>query len=133
MKHIVVIGCGRSGSEMASKLSANGFFVTVVDSNKKSFSHLSRNFSGFTVQKHIVDPEGISSLTDEPIDVLLVVTQNDDLNIYLATAGKEILKIEQVITRLYDDSKAFVFDDIDVDVIYPSKLVLDNIYELMEG
>ncbi len=132
IKHIVVVGCGKSGSEIANKMSDKGFFVTVVDRDKKAFLNLNPSFSGFSIERNVVDIKSISTLV-ENIDLLLVVTENDDLNIYLSIAAKNILEVDTVITRLYDDSKSFIFNDIDIDVIYPSKLALDEIHSILEA
>lgn len=132
IKHIVVVGCGKSGSEIANKMSAKGFFVTVVDKNSKAFSNLDPSYSGFSIERDVLDITTIGNLV-EHIDLLLIVTENDDLNIYLSIAAKSILGVKNVITRLYDDSKSFIFNDTDVDVIYPSKLALEEIHSLMEA
>ncbi len=130
MKHVVVIGCGKSGSSIASTMSSKGYFVTVVDKNKKTQNLLDPSFSGFFLEKTIVDLDSIKTLS-ENIDLLLVVTENDDLNIYLSIGAKEILGIKHVITRLYDDAKSFAFDNTSIDVIYPSKLAMGEIYNIM--
>ena len=46
--HIVVVGCGRVGSELAMQLSEDGHSVVVVDRNRDSFRRLTR-FHGKTL------------------------------------------------------------------------------------
>ena len=46
--HIVVVGCGRVGSELAMQLSEEGHSVVVVDKNRDAFRRLQR-FHGKTL------------------------------------------------------------------------------------
>lgn len=50
MANIIIVGCGRVGSELATLLSQNDGNVCVVDRNAEAFSNLSRNFNGTTLQ-----------------------------------------------------------------------------------
>ncbi|MBI3015182.1 MAG: NAD-binding protein, partial [Candidatus Tectomicrobia bacterium] len=43
---VVIVGCGRVGSELANALSVERHEVVVIDRNPLSFGRLSRDFSG---------------------------------------------------------------------------------------
>ncbi len=47
--HVVVIGCGRVGSELAGALEHAGHSVAVVDKNARAFRRLGPDFAGTTV------------------------------------------------------------------------------------
>ena len=40
--HVVVVGCGRVGSELAAELEAQGHTVAVIDKNRNAFRRLRR-------------------------------------------------------------------------------------------
>lgn len=46
--NILVIGCGKVGSQLASMLSEEGHDVSVIDRDAKNFEMLDDNFSGMT-------------------------------------------------------------------------------------
>ena len=50
MSNVIVVGCGRVGSQLANMLSDNGNNVCVIDKNVNAFANLGRNFNGSTVQ-----------------------------------------------------------------------------------
>ena len=50
MQNVIVVGCGRVGSQLASMLSDNGANVCVVDKQADAFNNLGRNFNGSTVK-----------------------------------------------------------------------------------
>ena len=44
--NIIVVGCGRVGSHLATLLSEDGHNVSVIDRNADSFKNLGRDFNG---------------------------------------------------------------------------------------
>ena len=44
MSNVIVVGCGRVGSQLASMLSDNGANVCVIDRKADAFANLGRNF-----------------------------------------------------------------------------------------
>ena len=50
MSNVIVVGCGRVGSQLASLLSENGNNVCVIDRDPQAFRNLGRNFDGLTVR-----------------------------------------------------------------------------------
>ena len=51
MANIIIVGCGRVGSQLATLLSQGDGNVCVVDRNAAAFSNLDRNFNGTTLQR----------------------------------------------------------------------------------
>src|SRR5437660_4592017 len=47
--HVVVVGCGRVGSELATALERDGHSVSVIDKNRHAFRRLPTHFRGKAV------------------------------------------------------------------------------------
>src|SRR5438046_1805390 len=47
--HVIVVGCGRVGSELAAELEAQGHTVAVIDKNRNAFRRLPERFTGRAV------------------------------------------------------------------------------------
>src|SRR2546430_14250333 len=47
--HVVVVGCGRVGSELAVTLESEGHTVAVIDKNRNAFRRLPERFTGRAV------------------------------------------------------------------------------------
>ena len=47
--YIIIVGCGKVGSNLAKELSLNNHDVVVVDSDPKKFTQLGSGFNGKTV------------------------------------------------------------------------------------
>lgn len=126
-KNIVIIGCGESGSTTASILSEKGHYVYIADKDEETFGLLEKNFSGIMIEKEVNDVPSLKSLIDEKIDVLMVVTSDDDTNIFLSIIAKKILNVDTVITRLYDETKNCILENEEIDIFYPSLLAMEKI------
>lgn len=132
-KNILIIGCGESGSRTAEKLSKDGHNVYIVDKEQKSLDSLHPSYSGFEINREIVDVKGMQTIAQVKFDIVMVVTEQDNLNIYLSILASKILSIDKVITRLYNDKKANLLDGYNVDIIFPSALALGEINKSLEG
>ena len=68
-QYIVVVGCGRLGSILASRLSSQGNSVVVIDPYESSFNNLSSDFSGFQITG---DASEIEVLRSAKVDAIII-------------------------------------------------------------
>ena len=90
--HIVIVGCGRVGAELAKLLSSEGHNIVVVDKDPKSFSRLSKAFNGVSLEGNGYDIEILKSAGIEKADAFCVVTNGDNTNLVAAQVAKNIFK-----------------------------------------
>src|SRR3989304_1931818 len=57
--YVIVVGCGRVGSELAMSLSKRGHDVTVIDHVGSSFSHLDPAWRGRTIEAEAMAEGGL--------------------------------------------------------------------------
>lgn len=130
--YTLIVGCGRLGASLANELSDQEKNVIVVDSDKSSFRKLFPSFGGLTVTG---DATSISVLKEAQIDkagVVIVVTNDDNVNIMISQMAKELFKREKVISRLYDPDRRTVYEGFDIDLIYPAILSVNEINRLLQ-
>ena len=99
---------------------------------ENSFRKLSPNYSGF---KMIGDATDIDILMENGIDratMLVAATNDDDVNIMISLIAKNILNVNTVITRLYDNEKEVVYDGLDIKIIRPTTLTINEFDKLLE-
>ena len=75
MSNVIVVGCGRVGSQLANMLSDNGSNVCVIDRSPDAFNNLGRNFNGSILQGIGFDEETLIKAGIEECDVVAAVTQ----------------------------------------------------------
>ncbi len=115
--YVIIIGCGRVGSELAKILSSEGHNVVIIDKNPASFSRLGGAFNGVTLVGNGFDSEVLKSAGIAQADAFCAVTNGDNTNLIAAQVAKSIFKVPKVITRVYDPRRAEIYKSFGLDVI----------------
>ena len=115
--HIVVVGCGRVGSELAVTLEAAGHSVAVVDKRPANFARLPASFSGQLVEGYGFDRSTLITAGIERASALAAVTNGDNSNIVSARVARENFGIERVVARIYDPRRAAIFQRLGIPTV----------------
>ncbi|QUH28154.1 potassium channel family protein [Vallitalea guaymasensis] len=129
---IVIIGCGRLGASIANTLSNKNRNVTIVDINKDSFGKLSPSFSGLLMEGDATDIKVLKKAEINKADVLIAVTDNDNINILIAQMMKSIFNIKEVIARLYDPEKECVYKESHIQTVFPALLSAGEVGRILD-
>ena len=121
-QYIVVVGCGRLGSILASKLSAEGNSVVVIDLNESNFDALGGEFSGFQIVGDATELAVLRSAKADKADCLLAVTDSDNINIMVAQIAKKLFEIPSVLARVFDPNREAIYRDFGIETISPTQL-----------
>lgn len=115
--HVVVVGCGRVGSELAGALEKSGHSVAVVDKKETSFSRLASDFSGVAVLGLGFDRDVLIEAGIERADAVAAVTNGDNSNILTARIARETFGIERVVARIYDPRRAVIYQRLGIPTV----------------
>ena len=121
--YVIIVGCGRIGSELAKILSNEKHDVVVIDKNPRVFESLGKNFNGFTFVGSGFDIELLKLAGIEKADALCAVTNSDNVNLITAQAAKKIFNIKKVIARVYNPNRANIYRVLGLDIISGVNLV----------
>lgn len=128
MSNVIVVGCGRVGSQLASMLSDDGSNVCVIDRNADAFANLGRNFNGSTVQGVGFDEETLSKAGVDECDVLAAVTQFDNTNLMCAEVASRLFDVPHVIARLYNPDHERAYMQLGIDYVCGTSLVAEEVF-----
>lgn len=126
--YIVIVGCGRLGSTLATRLSREGNDVAIVDRNPDNFGRLSDEFNGTTVPGVGFDSDVLRSAGIEHADGFAAVTEGDNMNIMAAQVAKNIFKVPMVIARVFDPVKGETYRALGLDTVCPTTSAANIIY-----
>jgi len=115
--YIIIVGCGRVGSQLARLLSGEGHNVVVIDKNVASFERLGGTFNGLTLVGNGFDLSLLKQAGIEKADAFCTVTNGDNTNLISAQVAKKIFKVPKVIARVYDPQRAHIYTTLGLDVI----------------
>ena len=115
--YVIIVGCGRVGSELAKLLSAEGHDVVVIDKNPTAFDRLGGTFNGLTLVGNGFSLSLLKQAGIEKADAFCCVTNGDNANLVSAQAAKKIFKVPKVIARVYDPQRAHIYKALGLDII----------------
>lgn len=115
--HIIIIGCGRVGAQLARILSTEGHNIVIIDKNASSFKRLGPDFNGISITGVGFDPEILKRAGIERADAFAAVTNGDNSNIMASQIAKKIYNVKRVITRIYDPLRADIYKKFGLDTI----------------
>jgi trk system potassium uptake protein TrkA len=115
--YIIILGCGRVGSELAKLLSSEGHNVVVIDRDRDSFDRLGGTFNGLTLVGNGFDLALLRQAGIEKADAFSSVTNGDNTNLISAQVAKKIFKVPKVIARVYDPQRAHIYAALGLDII----------------
>lgn len=122
--NILVVGCGKVGSRLASVLGRLGHDVSVVDRDETHFDLLSPEFNGFTTLGVPIDQDVLRRAGIDGCDALAAVTEDDNTNIMVSQLAKEFFKVNTVIARIYDPRRGDVFSHFGLHTVCPTNLTV---------
>ena len=128
MRNVIVVGCGRVGSQLANMLSDNGNNVCCIDRNADAFANLGRNFNGSTVQGVGFDEDVLIHAGVEECDVLAAVTQFDNANLMCAEVASRLFGVPHVIARLYNPDHERAYMQLGIDYTCGTSLVAEDVF-----
>ena len=117
---IVIVGCGRVGSNLASSLSAERHEVVVIDKSPTSFSRLPREFTGRMLTGIGFDREILQKADIESADALAATTDSDNVNIVVAVTAKDVFHVPHVVARIYDSTVAQIYRHEGIPTVTPT-------------
>lgn len=128
---IIIVGCGRVGTELAQSVSRQGYTVTVMDSNLRAFDRLSPDFRGRTVQGDALDYDALKRAGVETAHGLAAVTASDSANVVVARIARDIFRVEHVVARVYDPQRAPIYEKLGLQTIASSSWGARRIEQLL--
>jgi trk system potassium uptake protein TrkA len=131
--NIVVVGCGRVGSQLATMLSVEGHNVVVIDRDERAFRRLGSTFNGVTLRGLGFDEEILEQAGIGEADAFAAVTNLDNTNLMAAEVARKIFGVPHVVARLYNPVRERTYQQLDLDYVCGTTLVAENLMEKIKA
>lgn len=126
--HVVVVGCGRVGSELVLRLTAAGHSVAVVDKNRHAFRRLPAGFEGRSVQGYGFDRDDLEEAGIREAGAFAAVTNGDNSNIVSARVARETYEVPHVVARIYDPRRAEIYQRLGIPTVATVTWSTDQVF-----
>ena len=129
--HVVIMGCGRVGSELAARLESRGHTVAVIDKNPNAFRMLRYGFEGERVQGYGFDDDVLREAGIERAGAFAAVSSGDNSNIVAARVVREKFEVPIVVARIYDPRRAEIYQRLGIPTVATVKWTTDQVMRLL--
>ena len=128
---IIVVGCGRFGSELAHRLSKLGHEIAVIDNASAAFRNLPPDFLGRTIEGDALSQDVLFRAGIKHADALAAVTNSDVLNAVISRVAQSIFGLKNVVVRNYDPIDRLIFESFNAQVISSTSWGAQRIEEMI--
>ena len=125
--YIVIVGCGRLGSNVAMDYSKEGHNVAIIDNIEGNLDRLGSGFNGRRIKGVEIDNYTLIEAGINNADIFLALTPDDNINIMASQIAKNIHGVKTVIARNSDPSREFIYNKLGIDCISAVKLTSNEI------
>ncbi|QEP43062.1 Trk system potassium transporter TrkA [Ectothiorhodospiraceae bacterium BW-2] len=135
---IIILGAGQVGTSLANSLSSEANDITVVDVDSDKLSVLQDRMDLKTIHGPCSHPEVLRSAGAEDADMVIAVTNSDEVNMIACQVTSTLFRTPTKIARVrsrdyFQYPELFKSPALPIDVtISPEQLVTDYIHRLIE-
>ncbi|GAB7189982.1 TrkA family potassium uptake protein [Kineococcus sp. NUM-3379] len=125
--HIVIMGCGRVGSTLATTLERLEHRVAVIDQDADAFRRLGAGFGGRRITGVGFDHDTLLEAGIDHAGAFAAVSSGDNSNILAARVAREKFGVETVVARIYDPGRAEVYQRLGIPTIATVRWTADQV------
>ena len=126
--HVVVVGCGRVGSELSANLEKTGHTVAITDKNPGAFRRLPSSYTGQKIVGFGFDRDHLIEAGVERAEAFAAVTNGDNSNILSARIARENFGIDRVVARIYDPRRALIYQRLGIPTVATVQWTTDQVF-----
>jgi trk system potassium uptake protein TrkA len=128
---VIVMGCGRIGSQVSQLLSDQGHDVTVIDHDSNSEGRLGPTFRGSVIKGLGFDRNVLKQAKIEQVDAFVAASRSDNANIVAARIARNIFHVPRVVARLYDPRRAEIYQRLGLTTISSTNWGAERIFQVL--
>ncbi|NBC20838.1 MAG: Trk system potassium transporter TrkA [Alphaproteobacteria bacterium] len=138
---IIICGAGRVGRGIAERLQTENHKITIVDADPQLVDEVSSELNVTGVVGHAAYPETLDRADAEPAEMIIAVTQHDEINMVICQVAHSVFSVSRTVARVraraYQDRRyrdLFARDALPIDlIISPEKEVSRSIIQRLKA
>jgi trk/ktr system potassium uptake protein len=128
---VIVMGCGRVGSQVSQMLSDQGHDVTVIDHDANAIARLSPEFKGKVLRGVGFDRSILLEAGVDSAEAFVAASSSDNANIVAARIARNVFHVPRVVARLYDPLRAEIYQRLGLITISTTTWGAESICEVV--
>lgn len=126
--YIVIMGSGRVGLNLASKLVENGNDVTIIEKDENLCSHAAAELDALIICGNGTDTKTLEESNIGDADVFVAATGNDEANLLSSILVRDY-NTKKIIARVSDPSHEEAFQKVGIDSVVSPELTAASYLE----
>ncbi len=128
---VIVVGCGRMGSDLAYRLYKRGHDVAVIDVDEEAFNALPPDFQGRFYEGDAMTQEVLHRAGVETCDALVVTTNDDSQNLVISHTVRTKYRVPNVVARNYEPHNRPLFEAFNLQYVNATSWAAQRLEELV--
>ena len=126
--HVVIMGSGIFGLNLASLLISDGYDITLIENDEIKCNKLVNKLDANVIHGNGTDKEILEESNIGEADVFVAATENDEFNL-LACILVKGFKVPKIISQVSDPNHKEAFNEVGIDIIINPELNAANYVE----
>ncbi|MBN1535305.1 MAG: TrkA family potassium uptake protein [Anaerolineales bacterium] len=128
---VIIMGCGRVGTQLARIMSEENHEIIVIDSNIDALNRLDSGFKGQKIKGVGFDKDILLKAGIQMADAFAATSPSDNANIVAARIARNIFGVPRVVARIFDPKRAEIYRRLGLLTISPTIWGAERIRELI--
>lgn len=128
---IIVVGCGRLGVDLATRLFGRGHEVAVIDQISAALRNLPADFQGRAIEGDALNQDVLRRAGIEQCQALAAVTNSDSLNVVVAHVARTVYNVQTVVVRNYSPKLRPLFETFGIQYVSSTTWGAQRIEEML--
>ena len=123
--HVVIMGSGVFGFNLASLLISDGHDVTIIESKELKCDIVANKLDAIVIHGDGTDTEILEEAEIKEADVFVAATENDEYNL-LACILVRSFKVPKIISQVSNPNHQEAFKEVGIDILINPELTAAN-------
>lgn len=128
---VIVIGCGRMGSELAYRLFKQGHDVAVIDKVEEAFNQLPSDFQGRLYEGDALNQDVLERAGIKTTDAFAASTEMDSTNLVVCHIARDYYNVPHIVARNFDPMYRSLYEAFNLQVVSATSWAAQRMEELV--
>lgn len=128
---VIVVGCGRFGTELAYRLFKRGHDLAVIDKSYDAFNSLPPDFQGRLCEGDALSQDLLHRAGIENADALVAATGSDSVNLAVGHIARTIYMVPNVVARNYEPKSRPLYETFNLQVVSAASWGAKRVEEML--
>ncbi len=138
--YVLIVGCGRVGSNLARSMLAEGHTVSCLDRDPEAHAKLEvgldeawEDHGGIFTVGAALETSALETAGITKADAFVAATNGDNTNIVIAQIASRRYGVEKVVARILDPARAAFYRDRGMDIVCPTRVAIEMLEQSLAG